>query len=830
MLTPIPSNEAARLEALARYRVLDTPAEASFDRITALASRLFEVPIALVTLLDQDRVWFKSCFGVEAASVERDEAFCAYTILQEDIFVVPDAAQDSRFARSPVVVSAPFARFYAGAPLVTADGFRLGTLCLLDRVPRTFDDTQAATLRDLAAMVVEVLEARRTAGLMAGEIAERRSAEARKNAVLDAALDGIITINHEGRVIELNHAAETMFGYPAEQAVGQELAELIIPPAYRAAHRRGMAHFLATGEGPVLNKRLELSAVRADGSEFPIELAITRIAADGPPVFTGHIRDISARRAIENRLRMLESSVEHANDAIVITEAEPVGEPGPRIIYVNQAFTSTTGFTLEEVLGKTPRILQGPDTSQEAKATIRHGLKRWKPVRVELLNYRKDGSEFWVELNIVPVADEKGWYTHWVSVQRDITARKQTESVLVRAKQDAEEAQAEAERANLAKSEFLSRMSHELRTPLNAILGFGQLLEMEAQSDRQRERLSHILKGGQHLLDLINEVLDIARIESGKMELTLEAIPVAEVLRDVAALIRPLADQRNIRLGRCAGAACEGNVWADRQRLSQVVLNLLSNAVKYNRPGGSVSLICDPGAQPGQLRLAIGDTGPGIAPENLPKLFTPFERLGAEQSNVEGTGIGLALCKGLVEAMGGRIGVESVVGQGSTFYVELASSTAASHTAEMAPVETSAYSDVGRHTILCIEDNLANFALIEQALEAMRPDVHLLGAMQGQLGMDMAREHRPDLILLDLQLPDVSGDKVLRQLQAEAATRDIPVIMISADATKGQVQRLLDLGARSYLTKPINIRMFLRTIDDALAERSAVLLGSNSDL
>ena len=346
MLTPIPSNEAARLEALARYRVLDTPAEASFDRITALASRLFEVPIALVTLLDQDRVWFKSCFGVEAASVERDEAFCAYTILQEDIFVVPDAAQDSRFARSPVVVSAPFARFYAGAPLVTADGFRLGTLCLLDRVPRTFDDAQAATLRDLAAMVVEVLEARRTAGLMAGEIAERRSAEARKNAVLDAALDGIITINHEGRVIELNHAAETMFGYPAEQAVGQELAELIIPPAYRAAHRRGMAHFLATGEGPVLNKRLELSAVRADGSEFPIELAITRIAADGPPVFTGHIRDISARRAIENRLRMLESSVEHANDAIVITEAEPVGEPGPRIIYVNQAFTSTTGFTL----------------------------------------------------------------------------------------------------------------------------------------------------------------------------------------------------------------------------------------------------------------------------------------------------------------------------------------------------------------------------------------------------------------------------------------------------------------------------------------------------
>ncbi len=822
-----PPFEAARLAALTRYEILDTDSEENFDRVTALAARIFEVPIALVSLIDKDRLWFKSCVGLDAESMGRDGAFCDYTIRQDEVFVVSDAAADPRFCGCAVVVGAPFIRFYAGAPLITSDGFRLGALCILDTVPRMLSQSQAASLQDLAAVIVRELESRLATMRVAMETNERKSAEARRMAVLNAALDGIITINHEGRVIELNRAAETMFGYTQEQAAGQELAELIIPPAYREAHRRGMAHFLATGEGPALNKRLELSAVRADGNEFPIELAITRIAAEGPPVFTGHIRDISVRRAIEDRLRMLESSVEHANDAIVITEAEPVGVPGPRIIYVNQAFTSTTGYTMEEVLGKTPRILQGPGSSEESKATIHRALKRWKPVRVELLNYRKDGSEFWVELNIVPVANEKGWYTHWVSVQRDITARKQTESALLQTKLRAEQAQAEAERANLAKSEFLSRMSHELRTPLNAILGFGQLLEMDTQTDRQREQLSHILKGGKHLLDLINEVLDIARIESGKMELTLEAVSVAEVLNSAATLIRPLADQRNIRLGRCTGAACEHSMWADRQRLSQVVLNLLSNAVKYNRPGGSVSLTCELAATPGRLRLAVSDTGPGIAADDLAKLFTPFERLGAEQSNVEGTGIGLALSKGLVEAMGGSIGLESTLGRGSTFYLELASCAVSSRANENTPVPELKYSPTGRHTILCIEDNLANFALIEQTLEALRPDVRLLGAMQGQLGMEMAREHQPDLILLDLQLPDVSGDKVLRLLRADVATRNIPVIMVSADATKGQVQRLLDLGAQNYLTKPINIRTFLRTIDDTLAERTAVFLGAS---
>ena len=463
------------------------------------------------------------------------------------------------------------------------------------------------------------------------------------------------------------------------------------------------------------------------------------------------------------------------------------------------------------MLGKNPRMFQGPNTDPTATKKIRQALDRWEAVRVEILNYRKDGSEFWVELNIVPVANERGWYTHWVSVQREITERKAAQVIL-------EQARDEAQRANAAKSEFLSRMSHELRTPLNAILGFGQLLEMQAQTDRQRENVSHILSGGRHLLELINEVLDISRIESGKIELVLAPIEVAEVFNEASALIQPLAAKRNVHVGRCSGQACDGVVQADRQRLKQIVLNLLSNAVKYNRPGGTVSLSCDPATTPGQLRLSVSDTGPGLTSADVSKLFVPFERLGAERSGVEGTGIGLALAKRLVEAMGGTIGVESTPGRGSTFYVELPFSNTLA-TGFDNPVALMQDQAASGPAVLYIEDNPSNYALVAQVLEFQRPTIRLLGAMLGQLGLDMAREHRPALILLDLQLPDVAGDEVLRQLRADENTRDIPVVMVSADATTEQPRRLLALGARAYLTKPLKIAELVRAVDDALSDK-----------
>ena len=545
----------------------------------------------------------------------------------------------------------------------------------------------------------------------------------------------------------------------------------------------------------------------------PADVAgLTDLAAAAAAVLD--LRAAAAGRAgAEERVRLLESVVVHANDAVLITDAEPIDGPaGPRVIFVNEAFTRMTGYAPAEIVGRTPRVLQGPKTDRAQLDTIRAALERWKPVRVELVNNHKNGDEFWVELSIVPVADARGWYTHWVSVQRDITARKRAEAELVLAKEA-------ADAANQAKSLFLSRMSHELRTPLNAVLGFGQLLELDDLTPDQWENVGQIRKGGQHLLMLINEVLEIARVETGELRLSLEPVAVGRVAREALALIQPLADQAGVRLTRrpapAGRDAADTVVLADPQRLKQILLNLLGNAVKYNKPGGAVEVGWGAGAD-GVVRLAVTDTGVGIAANLLPRLFTPFDRLGAEASGVEGSGLGLALSKRLAEAMTGTLGVTSVEGRGSTFWVDLPAA------AEEADAPS------GRHprpaldagaaltgTVLYIEDNLANLRLVERIL-SRRPGVTLLTAMQGRVGWDLARQHRPDLILLDLHLPDMRGDEVLGLVRADPATAATPVAVLSADATPRQVERLLAAGADQYLTKPLDIAEFLRVVDAAL--------------
>jgi len=386
--------------------------------------------------------------------------------------------------------------------------------------------------------------------------------------------------------------------------------------------------------------------------------------------------------------------------------------------------------------------------------------------------------------------------------------------------QEAEQrAREEAEEANRYKNQFISRMSHELRTPLNAVVGFGQLLKLDELTDDQRDSVDHILKGGQHLLTLINEVLDIARIETGDLALSSEPVLVSDVLDDVLGLIRPLATQRTIHLIGGRDTACSEYVLADRHRLQQILLNLLSNAVKYNRLGGTVAVSCEP-SSPTRLRIKVSDTGNGIPQEQLGRLFTPFERLGAERSEIEGTGIGLSLSRQLAEAMGGVLGVETVIGEGSTFWVELPLVEGPVDRYERLNTRGGSDPDVApaknHRSVLYIEDNLANVSLV-QRIVAQREGVEIIPAMQGRLGLELAREHLPALVLLDLHLPDISGDEVLQRLRDDPITARIPVVIVSADATSGQIQRLLNAGALAYLTKPIDVAELLGILDDHLS-------------
>jgi len=434
----------------------------------------------------------------------------------------------------------------------------------------------------------------------------------------------------------------------------------------------------------------------------------------------------------------------------------------------------------------------------------------------ELTYINADGSRFPAIVSITALRDDYQEIIGYLLIGSHNSVRKRVEREL-------NDAMATADQANLAKSEFLSSMSHELRTPLNAILGFAQLIESgtPAPTISQQRSVAQILKAGWYLLDLINEILDLTLIESGKLSLSLEPIYLAEVLRESRAMIEPQANKRGIHLS-FPRLDLSFLVTADRTRVKQVLINLLSNAIKYNRERGTVVVDCI--AKPsGRMRISITDTGEGLTPEKLKQLFQPFNRLGQEAHVGEGTGIGLVVSKRLVELMGGAIGVESSVGVGSVFWIELNLTTARhlravkADSTGMASLPRAA--DMPQRTLLYVEDNPANLMLVEDLI-TRRPDVNLLSAKDGDSGIAIARASRPDVILMDINLPGISGVEALRILSADPETAHIPIIALSANAGLRDIARGLDAGFFQYLTKPIKVTEFLDTLDAAFESTS----------
>jgi PAS domain S-box-containing protein len=570
------------------------------------------------------------------------------------------------------------------------------------------------------------------------------------------------------------------------------------------------AEELLTG-GP--RSSVERRYVRKDGEV----LWITRTAClmrdfDGHPRnFLIMVEDISERKRAEKALceskRELEAA-HHANQLIMDNSQDVICtmDEWGRFVSVSAACEHVWGYTPSEMVGLLYLDIVCPEdrvmTKQVAEVLHMDGKI------TDFVNRctRKDGSLIDVLWSATWSQEDKIMFC----VAHDVTDRARIEKELREAKE-------EADRANHAKSEFLSRMSHELRTPLNAILGFGQLLERQNPTDTQRSRVGHIISAGRHLLNLINEVLDISRVETGNLQLSLEPVCLADALEEALSLMRPLAAERRIEL-LAAVPDQDDYVMADRQRFKQVLLNLLTNAVKYTPLDGKVTIASNK-TETGAMRIVVSDTGAGISPEKLARLFTPFDRLGAEQTGVEGTGLGLALCQRLMQAMKGSIGAESIPGEGSTFWVELAGADSPLErvaSAKRNVPESANGSNAKKRTILYVEDNLSNLTLIEQVL-AEQPHIQLITAMQGKLGIELARRHAPDLILLDLHLPDLPGWEVLSRLQGDKVTRDIPVVIISADATSRQLKRLMAAGARAYLTKPLDMPEFFRVIGETSA-------------
>ena len=412
------TSEAARVAALHRYDILDTIPEQEYDDIARLASYICQTPVALISLVDTERQWFKAKVGLNAEQTSRDVSFCAHAILQDEVLEIPDARADDRFAANPLVTGDMGLRFYAGAPLLTPDGHAVGSLCVVDRTPRMLTAEQKVALQALARQVMGQLELRR-------HMTAQRETHALMQAAINGTTDAIFLKDLQGRYLMINAAGARFIGRPIDEIIGLDDTQL-----FSAA----VATQTQTNDRQVLELGIshtyeDTEIVEGISRTYLSTKDVCRDAQGNATGVIGIAREITDRKKVDERLRLLEAAVENANDAVVITEAEPTGLPGPRIVYVNPAFTRNTGYSAEEALGQSPRLLQGLETDPATRASIHQSLKKWKPVRIEILNYRKDGTQFWVELNIRPIANETGWYTHWVSVQRDVTARKAREEV-----------------------------------------------------------------------------------------------------------------------------------------------------------------------------------------------------------------------------------------------------------------------------------------------------------------------------------------------------------------------------------------------------------------
>lgn len=534
------------------------------------------------------------------------------------------------------------------------------------------------------------------------------------------------------------------------------------------------------------------------------------------------VRNITSQKNSTKEINKLYVAIEQSPVSVVVTDTEGYVE------YANPAFFKTTGYSSKEIIGKHTRLLQSGQTDPRVYQDLWNKISSGQIWKGEWRDKKKSGELFWEHVSISPIKNESGVIEKYLAIKEDITHRKANEQKILELNQNLEKmvldrtlqlekARADAEKANKAKSEFLSRMSHELRTPMNAILGFSQLIEMATVDEKQHKWVGNILKSGQHLLNLINEVLDISRIEAGRISISIEAVDCSNCINEVLETVSPLASQENIHIYFEQQNQPSYNVFADKQRLIQVLLNLINNAIKYNEEGGKVIVRVSEKGEPTNriTRIEVVDNGPGISKNDQEKIFNPFERIGAEKTQKEGTGLGLSVAQKLVTLMNGEIGVISTIHEGSTFWVELPSwlNQANTFKEQQVKFKRGDTNQAKSGVLLYIEDNSSNIELVEQILENARTGIQLITSLYGKDAAKMALIHKPDLILLDLNLPDIHGSQVLEQLKRTPFVNQIPVVIISADAMPNQVQNLLSAGAKSYLTKPIEVQQFLTVID-----------------
>ncbi len=626
--------------------------------------------------------------------------------------------------------------------------------------------------------------------------------------LVDAAPDGILVTGQQGTILLINAEGERMFGYGHGELVGQPI-HVLVPDQLRDQHPGHVARFHDAPRLRPMGSGIDLRARRRDGSEFPVEISLSPILHDGQRLVVAGVRDVTERRAIEREAKRANAYLMSAVDAI--QDAFALFDEHDRVVMVNSTCRQLLG-------GRQPLAMVGRrfdellpdalaagafDTSTESREAL---LSRWLAYHhapVGTIEVRWGGGRYLrVSSRKTP---EHGTVSQIVDITDDVLR------------------EAELRSASAAKSEFLSSMSHELRTPLNAVLGFAQLLERDRKqplSDRQKERVQHVLQGGEHLLRLIDDVLDLSRIEAGGVTISCEPVMIGDVLGEVTSTLEPMAARAQIQLEVASLAPELPLVVADRTRLCQILMNFGSNAIKYGKTSGRAMFEATRHAE--HVRFSVIDDGIGIPADQQAKLFEPFQRAGQETGPIEGTGIGLAISKRLAGLMHGRVGFASEAGRGSQFWVEVPIYRAAAIPQAVPARAISQDSPLtrmtSRHKIVYVEDNPSNIAFMRELVDDLA-GVELLIAPTAEIGLPLIRAHQPAVVIMDINLPGMSGLEATQQLRSWPETRDIPIVGLSAAALIKDTARAKDAGFYRYLTKPVKVAELAATLEELLVDK-----------
>ncbi|MGJ3254375.1 MAG: PAS domain-containing protein [Elainellaceae cyanobacterium] len=855
MRASFPPNENERIAKLLSYNILDTGYELVYDDLTALASQICNTPISLVNLIDVDRQWSKSNVGLDATEMSRDAAFCAHAILDQHILIIPDTTQDPRFADNPLVTGAPHIRFYAGAPLVTPDGFALGTLCVIDLVPRNLTSEQIQALQVLSRQVVSQLELKLSLTSLSHKMTELsrvndelRQSEAKNRAILSAIPDLIMLICADGTFLEVIQSNYLFDLIPkSHNRVGQNLYEVlphsIADLEMQAIHRALSTQTIQIYEQEVwINEQLQHEEVRV----VPYDTDIALLT----------IRNISDRKQLEIQLQrsqdQLHSILTHSPVAIFAKDLDG------RYTFINRFIETLFQTSQAEWIGKTDADLMAPDIAHPLRANDERVLSHGTPIWLEETLFIDGERRYFLAVKF-PLMNEQHEPYAICGISTDITERKQFELELKQAKDV-------AEAANRAKSEFLANMSHELRTPLNAILGFAQVMNLDSTvSPNHAECLKIILDSGNHLLSLINSVLDLSKIEAGRMSLVHKKFDLVELLTAIHGMLYQQAIAKMLHFDINLAPDLPRTIYGDQQKLRQVLINLISNSIKFTQDGGvtvKVSVINDetghslpPIAKLPQddrnltlhsgdkkvvmLCFEIEDTGIGIAVSDQTRIFEAFEQTEQSKGALNGTGLGLTLSQRMVHLMKGSISLESEVDKGTNFTLNIPVELATTDQPALSkPNHIKLAPDQSHWRILVVDDQLENRKILVNLLTKVGFDVQ--EAVDGKTAVRAWWRWHPHLVLMDMRMPVIDGYEATRRIRAleqfrgrheEIAPIDgqssdyatdsesTKIVALTASAFDEQRSKIFDAGCDGIIHKPFQA--------DQLFDAIAKYLGVN---